>query len=58
MNEREEGWYHVKRNDGWCIAEYADGKWYLPVFTYGISDRQVIEIDERRIVRPEPEASV
>lgn len=58
MIERESGWYHIKRNDGWCIAEYVDGEWYLPLFIYCITDRQVIEIDERRIVRPEPEASV
>ena len=58
MSEREDGWYHIKRNDGWCIAEYVDGEWYLPTFSYGIFDKELIEIDERRIVRTEPEASV
>ena len=56
--KREDGWYHIKRNDGWCIAESVDGEWYLPTFSFGIFELQVLEVDERRIVRPEPEASV
>ena len=51
--KREDGFYHIKHGDQWIIAEYVDGEWYIPTFTFGIYDKSIKEIDERKITRSE-----
>lgn len=53
MKNRESGWYWVKagRNREWCVIYYDHeygGDWI------GVSEKDIHEIDERRIVREEP----
>jgi hypothetical protein len=50
---REEGFYWIRRDDKWEVAEYVDGDW----FTAGndtpvrLQDwDEILEIDEQRII--------
>ena len=60
MIEREDGYYWVKFAGEWVVAEWVQvcAMWFIPQETYGSPNLCIEQIDERRIVRPDPEASV
>ena len=60
MSEREDGFYWVKFNDEWVVAEWVQvcAMWFVTQETYGFPNLCMEEIDERRIVRPDPGASI
>lgn len=58
MSEREDGFYWVFIYDAWVVAEWVDDSWWTTEFDNPIRDDEFDQIDERRIVRTEPEASV
>lgn len=60
MSEREDGFYWVSFGDEWDIAEYSQklNKWFEIGCDTLWTDDDFEQIDERRIVRTEPGASV
>ena len=58
MTEREDGFYWVKPHGVWLVASYDRWGWWIPGSEDNWNDSELDEIDERRIVRTEPEASV
>ena len=60
MSEREDGFYWVKFNGEWVVAEWVQvcAMWFVPQETGEFPNLCIEQIDERRIVRQEPEASV
>ena len=55
MNKRESGYYWVKSNDKWIIAEWLPlcQVWASIEYADKYKDSDFDEIDERRIVRQE-----
>lgn len=53
---RTAGYYWVRTGEHWFIAEW-DGFGFLPTKGGGINERDLTEIDERRIVRELPKLS-
>ena len=58
--KRESGWYWVMLGIKWEIAQYNSrwDMWYVANCEDEFSDNAFTQIDERRIVRPEPEVTV
>ena len=56
--KREDGFYWVFLDDEWVVAKWDYGVWWTTEFDTPSTDDEFTQIDERRIVRPEPEASV
>lgn len=57
QKERRSGFFWVKHKEhGWVVAQWCiyPKAWYLPAEYYGMNDHDLLEIDERRIVREEP----
>lgn len=54
MRERESGYYWVKHNGEWVVAEYRIRYWFYLNMGSGATDAIWDEIDERKIVREEP----
>lgn len=48
---RKPGFYWVNYSDGFEIARWESGYWYLTAMSIGNVDEEMIEIDERRIER-------
>lgn len=48
---REEGFYWVKDDEQWIIAEWDGGIWYTHGNDYEFQDSDFQEIDERKIQR-------
>ena len=57
MKKRELGFYWVKANDKWFVAEYTEGynednySWFIPGNECDTDDNYFDEIDENKIVR-------
>ena len=50
MNKRQEGFYWIKINNIWTIAEYSDSRWWIPGREEPIlNDSDIYEIDEQII---------
>lgn len=59
MKERESGFYWCEYKGEWRVCEYfsLERNWYLTGDPEPIEDHFFTEIDERRIVREEPNES-
>lgn len=68
MSEREDGFYWVREIDieEWIVAFWGEDPlelgprglgWWLPACNVAYKDKDLAEIDERRIVRDEPEGA-
>lgn len=51
--KRENGFYWIKWDGRWLIAEYVQGEWYVTQRLSYLDDTDLEEIDERRIERIE-----
>lgn len=49
--EREDGYYWIKTEGDWAVAQWSWDVWYLPGLDYHIRPETIEEIDERRVVR-------
>lgn len=56
VSEREPGFYWVRDREGWCVAEWYveegyPGYWRFPGWEVPVQERDLEEVDERRVRR-------